>query len=137
VALFSISCTESEVEPAVISTTSGTSDIRKQEKVIFHTVATRAEGSTYFGTVKVTGGIKARGTYIMPTEEHGTALHCILFLHLPKGTIKIRMNCNMVTMNGQWKVLEGTCAYKNLKGGGSLVMPDDVQEILTGEIFWK
>jgi hypothetical protein len=91
-------------------------------------------GSTYFGDVTLTGGINASGSFVMPTEVLGMALHCTFVLSLPNGTITIRMNCNMVTFNGQWKILGGTDAYQNLKGGGSLVMPNDNDEILTGTV---
>ena len=92
------------------------------------------QGSTYFGTVSTTGAFEAEGTYEMPTEVHGNALHCIFQITFPNGTVTIRMNCNMVTFNGVWKVLQGTGAYANLKGGGSLIMPNDDDEILTGTV---
>ena len=92
------------------------------------------QGSTYYGTVIATGAFEATGTYEMPTELHGMALHCIFLVTFPKGTITIRMNCNMVTFNGVWKILEGTGAYRNLKGGGSLFMPNDDDEILNGTV---
>ena len=92
------------------------------------------EGSTYFGTVTATGAFQAAGTYEMPTEAHGMALHCIFLITFPNGTITIRMNCNMVTFDGVWQVLNGTGAYSNLKGGGSLIMPNDNDEILTGTV---
>lgn len=113
------------------------SKVHKPEAITFHTVSTSSEGSTYFGTVEVSGGITAQGTYTMPTELMGMALHCTLFLELPDGDITIRMNCNMVTFNGSWQILEGSGAYANLKGNGSLNMPDDVQEILIGKIRWQ
>jgi hypothetical protein len=106
----------------------------KPEPITFHTVSTGSEGSVYTGTVEVSGGITATGTYVMPTEVMGMALHCTLNLTLPGGTITIRMNCNLVTFYGTWQITEGTGNYKNLKGNGSLVMPDDIQEILTGTI---
>ena len=62
------------------------------------------------------------------------ALHCIFLITFPNGTITIRMNCNMVTFNGVWQVLDGTGAYSNLKGNGSLIMPNDNDEILTGTV---
>lgn len=92
------------------------------------------EGPIYTGTVGLTGGINATGSFVMPTEVLGMALHCIFVLTLPNGTITIRMNCNLVTFNGQWKILEGTGSYQNLKGGGSLVMPNDTDEVLTGTV---
>lgn len=92
------------------------------------------QGSTYFGTVTATGAFQAAGTYEMPTEVHGMALHCTFLITFPNGTITIRMNCNMVTFNGAWQVLKGTGAYSNLKGNGSLIMPNDDDEILNGTV---
>ena len=91
-------------------------------------------GPVYTGTVVMTGAINATGTFEMPTELHGMALHCTFELTLPDGNITIRMNCNMVTFNGAWTILGGTGAYQNLKGGGKLVMPNDTDEILTGTV---
>ena len=140
-------CEKADVEPGSLPVESktiapqlkGYPTIQASEKlpVVFNTIATGAEGTTYTGTVTATGGIVGNGTYVMPTKQMGMALHCDLELTFPDGTISIRMNCNMVTLDGVWKVLSGTGAYENLHGGGPLVMPDDVQEILTGDISWK
>jgi len=94
---------------------------------------TSADGVTYVGNVQLTGAINASGTYIMPTEVLGMALHCTFILNLPQGTITIRMLCNMHTLNGRWTVLAGTGAYQNLQGGGSLTMPG-IEELLEGTI---
>jgi hypothetical protein len=123
--------------PSALSNTSKAQRFKQSEPVVFFTTATSAEGTTYFGTVDATGGINATGSYVMPTEMHGLALHCTLMLTLPNGTLTIRMNCNMKTLDGRWKILEGTGAYQNAKGGGSLIMPNDTNEILTGNISWK
>jgi hypothetical protein len=125
-----------EIKTHSIMIPAGTAGESKPVPVTFHTVATGSQGSVYTGTVEVSGGITASGTYVMPTEVMGMALHCILTLNLPGGTITIRMNCNMVTFYGTWQITEGTGSYKTLKGNGSLVMPDDIQEILTGNIRW-
>ena len=107
----------------------------KEDPVVFSGSVTSSDGgSTYYGPVTATGAINASGTFVMPAEVHGMALHCIFVLTFPQGTITIRMNCNMVTSNGQWNVLDGTGAYQNLKGGGSLVMPNENDEILTGTV---
>ena len=108
----------------------------QKQPVTFHTTATGGEGNTFTGIVTATGGINAAGTYVMTVEFLGMALHCTLYLQFPNGTITIRMNCNMVTFNGRWQVLSGTGAYQNLKGNGSLIMPDDIHEVLTGHIKW-
>lgn len=85
----------------------------------------------YFGDVELEGAINASGTYTMPTQVLGNALHCTFVLHLTNGDITIRMLCNMRTLNGRWTVLNGTGAYQNLRGGGSLTMPG-IEEVLTG-----
>lgn len=87
----------------------------------------------YFGNVTLTGAINATGTYTMPTQVLGMALHCTFILELPQGTITIRMLCNMHTLNGRWTVLSGTGAYQNLRGGGSLFMPG-TEEVLVGTV---
>jgi hypothetical protein len=87
----------------------------------------------YFGDVTLTGAINATGTYTMPTEVLGMALHCTFYLTLPEGTITIRMLCNMQTLNGRWRVLDGTGAYQNLRGEGSLFMPG-TEEVLEGSV---
>jgi len=94
---------------------------------------TSSDGVTYVGNVQLTGAINASGTYVMPTEVLGMALHCTFILNLPQGTITIRMLCNMHTLNGRWTVLAGTGAYQNLQGGGSLTMPG-IEELLEGTI---
>lgn len=94
---------------------------------------TTTDNVTYVGNVQLTGAINASGTYTMPTEVLGMALHCTFILTLPQGTITIRMLCNMHTLNGRWTVLGGTGAYQNLRGGGSLTMPG-IEEVLEGTV---
>jgi len=91
-------------------------------------------GPVYTGPVDASGAINAIGTFVMPTEVHGMALHCVFDCTFPNGTITIRMNCNMVTFNGRWKVLGGTGKYSNLKGEGTLIMPNATDEVLTGVV---
>ena len=104
--------------------------------VTIHTSITGVgtDGTTFTGNVSVLGAITASGTFVMQTEMIGMALHCNLVLELPDGTLTIRMNCNMVTLNGRWKVLSGTGGYENVKGEGSLVMPVLTEEILIGSV---
>ncbi|HEU5164190.1 MAG TPA: hypothetical protein VFU29_01550 [Chitinophagaceae bacterium] len=94
---------------------------------------TTTDNVNYVGNVQLTGAINASGTYVMPTEVFGMALHCTFILTLPQGTITIRMLCNMQTLNGRWTVLGGTGAYQNLRGGGSLFMPG-AEEVLEGTV---
>ena len=107
---------------------------RAEPITFFGSITSSDGGSTYFGTVTATGAINASGSFVMPTQVLGMALHCTFVLTFPNGTITIRMNCNMVTFYGVWKILEGTGAYQNLKGGGPLIMPNDFDEILTGTV---
>lgn len=107
--------------------------------VTIHATLTGVEedGTTYTGVVDVSGGINASGTFTMPTKELGMALHCLLEVDLPDGDITFRLNCNMKTLNGQWKVLNGTGPYEELEGGGSLVMINNLtEEVMTGTIRW-
>lgn len=109
------------------------------EPVTVHATLTGVEedGTTYTGVVEFSGAIDASGTFVMPTKELGMALHCILEVDLPDGDITFRLNCNMKTLNGQWKVLEGSGAYQELQGGGSLVMINNLtEEVMTGTIHW-
>lgn len=110
--------------------------IQKKEPVTFfaHDPVLLSDGTTYTGTVIAEGAINNSGTNVMYTQLLGMALHCTIVMTFPDGTLTIRMNCNMKTLNGRWKVLEGTGAYANKKGEGSLVMPNDVDEVLTGFI---
>lgn len=94
---------------------------------------TTTDNVNYVGNVQLAGAINASGTYTMPTEVFGMALHCTFILTLPQGTITIRMLCNMQTLNGRWTVLGGTGAYQNLRGGGSLFMPG-IEEVLEGTV---
>jgi len=94
---------------------------------------TSLDGINYTGDVELDGAINASGTYVMPTQVMGWALHCTFILSLPNGTITIRMLCNMRTLNGRWTVLSGTGAYQNLSGGGSLTMPG-IEEVLVGTV---
>ena len=118
--------------PSVSTSKSLTFD--RAAPITFFGSITGGAGTTYTGIVQATGGINASGTFVMPTELLGMALHCVFILTFPSGTITIRMNCNMTTLNGQWQIIDGTGAYQNLKGGGSLIMPNDTDEILTGTL---
>ena len=106
------------------------------ESIRIYGTYTHAIGSTYFGTVVVSGAFNASGTYVMPAELLGNALHCIFELTFPNGTITIRMNCNMVTFLGRWQILNGTGAYRTLNGGGSLTMPGDDEDLI-GTVRWN
>lgn len=107
----------------------------KAEAITIFATSPTAIGTTFSGPVTISGAFDAKGSYEMPTQQIGMALHCLMVISIPqKGTITIRLNCNLVTFNGVWKILEGTGAYQNLTGGGSLVMPNDTDEVLTGTV---
>lgn len=138
ISLFTLFLVSSFTNKASIKETNSLLNLlRTKAPVTFFTTATSADGSTYYGTVVASGAIDASGKYVMPTEIHGMALHCLLLIEFPDGTITIRMNCNMRTGNGRWQVLEGTGVYAELRGNGSLVMPNETDEILTGTLQWK
>ena len=105
----------------------------KASLLIVSSNTTTSDNINYVGNVQLTGAINASGSYTMPTEVFGMALHCTFILNLPQGTITIRMLCNMHTLNGRWTVLGGTGAYQNLRGGGSLFMPG-AEEVLEGTV---
>lgn len=132
----------SSFTPAASSSRQGPAHVKALSDgapVTIHAILTGVEedGTTYTGVVEASGGINASGTFEMPTKALGMALHCILEVDLPDGDITFRLNCNMKTLNGQWKVLEGTGAYQDLEGGGSLVMINNLtEEVMTGTIHW-
>ena len=106
----------------------------QKQPVTFLTSATGFDGDTFTGNVTATGAINQTGTYVMPVTFLGTAIHCTLVTTFPDGTLTMRMNCNMKTGDGRWKILEGSGRYHRAKGEGPLVMPNDTEEILTGSI---
>lgn len=66
----------------------------------------------------------------------GKVAHCIVELTTPEGTITIRQECEFSTdpARGSWQIVEGTGAYEDLKGNGSLLMPPNT-EAMTGKIY--
>lgn len=51
------------------------------------------------------------------------SLHCSQTLVVPTvGTITIISDCSMNTNTGAWYISDGTGAFANLKGNGSLIM---------------
>lgn len=64
------------------------------------------------------------GTFVMEVDVVGTdSLHCSQVLTVPNvGTITIISDCSMTTLTGTWYITEGTGAYANLRGDGSLIM---------------
>jgi hypothetical protein len=71
-----------------------------------------------------TGDPTVAGTYTMDIDMVGTdSLHCSQTLTVASaGSITIISDCSMTTKTGTWYITEGTGAYANLKGNGSLIM---------------
>jgi hypothetical protein len=76
------------------------------------------------GYFTATGDPTTAGTYEMDVDLVGTdSLHCSQVLTTPAvGSITIISDCSLTTMTGAWYITEGTGAYANLRGNGSLVM---------------
>ena len=90
------------------------------------------------GTVTATGALETTGTNYMVVrssgKSHAGAIHCTNYVVTPQGTFTILMDCQFTTSTGQWCITNGTGAYANIKGNGSLLMPPD-QEAMTGYIY--
>ena len=80
------------------------------------------------------------GTFKMAIQTVGDSLHCSQTLADPKGTIVIRSDCSTTSMQGKWFVTDGTDAYWNLEGKGTLIMDFPANapavEALTG-VTWR
>lgn len=131
-------CSTEEVAPSSLKRDANARIGASKEAIRITTTATgMLNDYTFVGTVQIEGAITATGTYVMPIEFKGQTYHCLVYITIPgHGTITVRENCSAVTMNGVWKVLAGTGHYVDLEGGGNLVMPDDIHEILTGGVTW-
>jgi hypothetical protein len=129
-------CSTEEVAPASKNRDANARVGASKEAITITTTATgMLDNNTFVGTVLLEGAINATGTYVMPIVFKGQTFHCLVYITIPgHGTITVRENCSAITMNGVWKVLSGTGHYADLEGGGKLVMPDDITEILTGGV---
>ena len=88
------------------------------------------------GKLTATGALEASGTNFMVVRPSGksTAIHCTNSVVTPQGSFTIVMDCQFITTTGQWRITDGTGAYKNLRGNGSLIMyfneqGQDVEEL--------
>jgi len=93
------------------------------------------------GTFTTTGALTISGdtTMHIGPNYNGTRAHCVVTLIASDGTgtIIIHQQCEFATpypYRGRWEIVNGTGAYANLRGNGSLTMPDD-QEAMTGFIY--
>jgi hypothetical protein len=90
------------------------------------------------GTFTTTGALTISGdtTMHIGPNYNGTIAHCVVTLIAPDGVIIIHQECQFATSPpaGRWEIVSGTGAYANLRGNGSLTMPDD-EEAMTGFIY--
>ena len=90
------------------------------------------------GTFTTTGALTISGPSTMHVglNENGRRAHCVVTLIAPDGVIIIHQQCEFATSppSGRWEIVSGTGAYANLRGNGSLTMPDD-EEAMTGFIY--
>jgi hypothetical protein len=90
------------------------------------------------GTFTTSGALAISGAATMHVEfnANGTRAHCVVTLIAPDGIIIIHQECQFATdpAKGRWEIVSGTGAYANLRGNGSLLMPDD-EEAMTGVIY--
>ena len=90
------------------------------------------------GTFITSGALTISGdtTMHIGPNHNGTIAHCVVTLIAPDGVIIIHQECQFATRPpmGRWEIVSGTGAYANLRGNGSLTMPDD-EETMTGVIY--
>lgn len=82
-------------------------------------VISESQESGYFFA---SGDPTVSGTYLMHIEVDGDSLHCDQTLTTTKGEIVIHSDCSLVSMEGTWFIVDGTDAYWNLEGHGTLFM---------------
>ncbi len=90
------------------------------------------------GTFITSGALTISGdtTMHIGPNHNGTIAHCVVTLIAPDGVIIIHQECQFATRPpmGRWEIVSGTGAYTNLRGNGSLTMPDD-EEAMTGVVY--
>ena len=91
------------------------------------------------GTFTTTGALAISGPATMHVgfNFNGTRAHCVVTLIAPLGNIIIDQQCQFATSppSGRWEIVDGTGAYANLNGNGSLTMPPPFVEEMTGFIY--
>jgi hypothetical protein len=105
------------------------------------TITATFDFSTYpdvAGTFTTGGTLTISGDATMHVDSNanGTRAHCVVTLLAPDVVIIIHQECEFYTSPpaGSWEIVSGTGAYANLRGNGSLLMPDD-EEAMTGVIY--
>jgi hypothetical protein len=119
---------------------------KEQDKLTdttFTLTATEQKDFTLTGYFTASGDPTTAGTFVMDiTPGANDSIHCSQSLVIPTvGTITIRSDCSMMTNTGSWYITEGTGAYANLHGSGSLVMSipqaGNIIEALYGKTWRK
>jgi hypothetical protein len=104
------------------------------------------------GTFTTSGALTISGTTTMHVDPNynGIRAHCVVMLTPSdgSGTITIDQECQFATSmpapyptgqgKGRWEIVDGTGAYANLNGNGSLTMPvvnGFNEEAMTGYIY--
>ena len=90
------------------------------------------------GTFTTSGALTISGTAFMHVDLNpfnGIRAHCAVTLTASNGTIIIDQQCQFASSppKGRWEIVDGTGAYVNLNGNGSLTMPP-FTEAMTGVI---
>ncbi len=86
--------------------------------------------NTAVGTFETSGAIETSGQESQVIGFAGMSLHCEHTLTAPEGTITIRSDCNMNTLDVNWRVIGATGAFSGLKahGGGFMEFTDNPLE---------
>lgn len=93
------------------------------------------------GTFTSSGALTISGDATMHVECLGARCHCVVILIASdgSGTITIDQRCEFGSpypYKGRWQIVDGTGAYTDLKGNGSLTMPDPPDtENMVGVIY--
>ena len=85
------------------------------------------------GTFTASGGLSTSGNCTMDISVQGYTAHCVVVLQPSSGgTITIHQQCQFATnpATGRWEIVSGTGTYANLKGNGSLLMPNDDEDMV-------
>ena len=82
-------------------------------------IISESQESGYFFA---SGDPTVSGTFLMHIEVAGDSLHCDQTLTTTKGKIVIHSDCSLTSMEGTWFITEGSDAYWNLEGHGTLFM---------------
>ena len=87
------------------------------------TLTDEPKTGTFTGYFVASGDPTVSGTFTMEVNQNGDSLHCSQTLVVPDiGSTTIVSNCSLTDMTGEWFITNGTGAYSNLHGEGSLLM---------------